>query len=157
MPGSMNTIKNISFKTLLWKLEVFQFPVANSLFKRLNIDMDQASVGQFMKLHLLRKRNMCVKVSDTVLQPITGLRITFGTYMEAFLWAQWEDNSTHPSFPYSAITLQIDCLGQFMFMKLHPFWKRNMCVKVSDTVLQPITGLRITFGTYTKALGTMGR
>ena len=32
-----------------------------------------------------------------------------------------------------------------------------MCVKVSDTVLLPITGLRITFGTYTKALGTMGR
>ena len=24
------------------------------------------------------------------------------------LWAQWEDNSTHPSLPYSAIMLQID-------------------------------------------------
>ena len=40
-------------------------------------------LGQFSKLHALRKRNMCVKVSDMVLPPITGLRITFGTYMEA--------------------------------------------------------------------------
>ena len=32
-----------------------------------------------------------------------------------------------------------------------------MCVKVSDKVLPPITGLRITFGTYMEALGTMGR
>ena len=39
--------------------------------------------ASFWKLHTLRKRNMCVKVSDTVLPPITGLRITFGTYMEA--------------------------------------------------------------------------
>ena len=31
----------------------------------------------------VRKGNMCVKVSDTVLPPITGLCITFGTYMEA--------------------------------------------------------------------------
>ena len=61
----------------------------------------------------------------------------------------------HPSLPYSAITLQIDCLGQFL--KLHALRKRNMCVKVSDTVLPPITGLRITFGTYMEALGTMGR
>ena len=49
------------------------------------------------------------------------------------LWAQWEDNSTHPSLPYSAITLQIGCLGQFL--KLHPLQKRNMCMKVSDMVL----------------------
>jgi hypothetical protein len=53
-------------------------------------------------------------------------------------------------------------LGQTRFewpqcSKLHTLWKRNMCVKVSDTVLPPITGLRITFITYTKALGTMGR
>ena len=27
------------------------------------------------------------------------------------LWAQWEDNSTHPSLPYSAIMLQIDWSG----------------------------------------------
>ena len=40
-------------------------------------------LGQFSKLHALRKRNMCVKVSYMVLPPITGLRITFGTYMEA--------------------------------------------------------------------------
>ena len=71
------------------------------------------------------------------------------------LWSQWEDNSTHPSLPYSAITLQIDCLGQFL--KLHTLQKRNMCVKVSDMVLPPITDLCITFMTYTKALGTMGR
>ena len=32
-----------------------------------------------------------------------------------------------------------------------------MCVKVLYTVLPPITGLCITFGTYTEALGTMGR
>ena len=37
-------------------------------------------------------------VSDTVLPPITGLCITFGTYMEA--------SSTPPSLPYSAITLR---------------------------------------------------
>ena len=42
-----------------------------------------AALGQFSKLDALRKRNMWVKVSDTVLPPITGLRITFGTYMEA--------------------------------------------------------------------------
>ena len=42
-----------------------------------------AVLGQFSKLDALRKRNMWVKVSDTVLPPITGLRITFGTYMEA--------------------------------------------------------------------------
>ena len=62
---------------------------------------------------------------------------------------------TLPSLPYSAVTLQIGCLGQFS--KLHTLRKRNMCVKVSDTVLPPITGLRITFMTYTKALSTMGR
>ena len=44
------------------------------------------------------------------------------------LWAQWEENSTHPSLPYSAITLQIDCLGQFS--KLHTLRKRNLCLKV---------------------------
>ena len=68
------------------------------------------------------------------------------------LWAQWDDKSTHSSLPYSAITLQIDCLGQFS--KLHTLRKRNMCVKVSGTVLPPITGLCITFGTYVVALGT---
>ena len=61
----------------------------------------------------------------------------------------------HPSLPYSAITLQIDCLDQFS--KLHALRKRNMCVKVSYTVLLPITGLHITFGTYMEALDTMGR
>ena len=55
----------------------------------------------------------------------------------------------HPSLPYSAVTLQIDCLGQFL--KLHALRKRNMCVKLSYMVLLPITGLCITFGTYTKA------
>ena len=97
---------------------------------------------------------MCAKVSYTVLLPITGLRITFGTYMEA-LGTMGRYNSTHPSLPYSAITLQIDCLGQFS--KLRALWKGNMCAKVSDTVLLPITGLHITFGTYMEALGTMGR
>ena len=43
------------------------------------------------------------------------------------------------------------------FSKLHALWRRNMCVKVSDTVLPPITGLCITFGKYMEALGTMGR
>ena len=32
-----------------------------------------------------------------------------------------------------------------------------MGVKVSDTVLPPITELHIIFGTYMEALGTMGR
>ena len=41
-------------------------------------------------------------------------------------------NSTHPSLPYSAITLQIDCLGQIL--KLHTLQDKNMDVKVSDTV-----------------------
>ena len=101
---------------------------------------------------------MYVKVSDIVIPPITGLHITFGTLPLGHiwrLWAQWEDNSTHPSLPYSAITLQIDRLGQFL--QLHALRKRNMWVKVSDTVLPPITGLRITFGTYMDTLGTMGR
>ena len=43
------------------------------------------------------------------------------------------------------------------FEKLYPLRKRNMCVKVSHMVLPPITDLRITFGTYMEALGTMGR
>ena len=94
---------------------------------------------------------MWVKVSDTVLPPITGLCITLGHIWR--LWPQWEDNSTHPSLPYSAITLKIDCLGQFS--KLHTLRKRNMCMNVSDTVLSPITGLHITYGTYTEALGTL--
>ena len=38
---------------------------------------------QFSKLHALRKRNVCVKVSAMVLPPVMGLFITFGTYMEA--------------------------------------------------------------------------
>ena len=97
---------------------------------------------------------MCVKVSDMVIPPITGLHITFGTYMEA-LGTQWEDNSTYPSLPNSAVTLKIDCLGRFS--KVHALRRRNMCVEVPDTVLPPITGLRITFGTYMEALGTMGR
>ena len=72
------------------------------------------------------------------------------------LWAQWEDNSTHPSLPYTAIMLQIGCLGQIL--KLHTLQDKNMGVKeVSDSVLPPITGLYITFGTYMEALGTMGR
>ena len=96
---------------------------------------------------------MCVKVADTVLPPITGLRITFGTYMEALGTMGREFNTPFP--PISAVTLQIGCLGQFS--KLHALRKRNMCVKVSDTVLPPITGLRITFGTFMEALGTMGR
>ena len=33
---------------------------------------------------------MCVKVSDTVLPPITGLCISFGTYMEALAWHIWK-------------------------------------------------------------------
>ena len=73
-----------------------------------------------------------MKVSDTVLPPITGLHITFGTYMEA-LGTIWEDNTTHPSLPYSVITLQIDCLGQIL--KLHTLQEINMGVKVSDMVL----------------------
>ena len=43
------------------------------------------------------------------------------------------------------------------FLKLHTLRERNMGVKVSDTVLPPITGLDITFGIYIEALGTMGR
>ena len=109
----------------------------------------------FEKLHPLWKGNMCVKVSDTVLPPITGLHITFGTYMKA-LDKMVAENSMHPSLPYSAITLQIGCLGQ-IFEKLHPLRKGNMCVKVSDTVLPPITGLHITFRTYMEGFGHNGQ
>ena len=41
--------------------------------------------ASFSKLHALREeKHVCeVKVSDMVIPPITGLGITFGTYMEA--------------------------------------------------------------------------
>ena len=52
---------------------------------------------------------MGVKVSYMVLPPITNLHITLGHIRR--LWVQWEDNSTHPSLPYSAIMLQIDWSG----------------------------------------------
>jgi hypothetical protein len=97
---------------------------------------------------------MYVKVTDMVLPPIYLVcALPLGHIWR--LWAQWEDNSMHPSLPYSAIMLQIDCLGRFL--KLHTLRRRNMCVKVTDTVLPPITGLHITSGTYMEALGTMGR
>ena len=38
-------------------------------------------LGRFSKVHTLRRRNMCVKVPDVVLPPITGLLITLWTYM----------------------------------------------------------------------------
>ena len=171
---------------------------------------------------------MCVKVSDTVLQPITGLRITLGTYIQR-LWAQWEDNSTHPSPSHTQpSTLQIGCLGHFsklhatsrtsegkhvreslrhgvtthnwfahylwdiykgfghngkiiqrtlpppilsrhplqigclgQFSKLHATSRTSEGKHVRESLRHGVTthktGLRITFGTYTKALGTMGR
>ena len=49
------------------------------------------------------------------------------------------NNSMHPSLPYSAIMLQIDCLGQIL--KLHTLQEQNIDVKVSDILLPPITGL----------------
>ena len=53
--------------------------------------------------------------------------------------------------------LQIDCLGKIL--KFHALRDKNIGVgvKVSDMVLPPITGLRITFKTYMEALATMGR
>ena len=97
---------------------------------------------------------MCVKVSDTVLPPITGLHITFGTYMKALDTMGREFNAP---FPPILSHHAPNWLPGPVFEKLHPLRKGNMCVKVSDTVLPPITGLHITFGTYMKALDTMGR
>ena len=94
---------------------------------------------------------MCVKVSDMVLPPITGLCITFGTYMEVLGTMGRKFNAPFPPI-FSHISLKIDCLGQFS--KLCALRKRNMCVKVSDTVLPPITGLCITCGTYMEALAS---
>ena len=105
------------------------------------------------KLHPLRKGNMCVKVSDTVLPPITGLHITFRTYMKALDTMGREFNApSPPTISHHAP----NWLPVPVFEKLHPLWKGNMCEKVSDTVLPPITGLHITFRTYMKALDTMG-
>ena len=99
---------------------------------------------------------MCVKVSDTVLPPITitGLHITFGTYMKALGTMGGEFNTP---FPPILSHHSPNWLSGPVFEKLHPLQKGNMCVKVSDTVLLLITVLCITFGTYIEALGTMGR
>ena len=97
---------------------------------------------------------MCVKVSDMVLPPITGLRITFGTYMEALGHNGKIIQCTLPSHTQPS---RSKLAAWASFSKLDALWKRNMCVKVSDMVLPPITGLHITFGTYMEALGTMGR
>ena len=98
---------------------------------------------------------MCVKVSDTVLPPITCLGITFVTYTEALGTMGREFNAPFPPI-LSHHTPDLAGLGH-LFLNLDPLRKRNMCVKVSDTVLPPITGLHITFVTYMKALCTMGR
>ena len=97
---------------------------------------------------------MCVKVSDMVLPPITGFHITFGTYMKALNTMVGEFNT-----PFTTILSHHtpNWLPGTVFKKFHPIRKGNMYVKVSDTVLPPITSLHITFGTYMKALGTMGR
>ena len=110
-----------------------------------------------MKLHTLQDKIIGVKVSDTVLPPITGLYITFGIYME--IYGGFGHNGkiiqhTLPSHTQPSCS-KLTGLGQFL--KLHTLQKRNMCMKVSDTVLSPITGLNITFGAYMEALGTVGR
>ena len=76
---------------------------------------------------------MCAKVSYTVL-------LTHN-WFEHYIWDMYGGfghngkiiQHIHPSLPYSAITLQIDCLDQFS--KLSALQKRNMCAKVSYTVL----------------------
>ena len=62
-----------------------------------------------------------------------------------------------PTLPSHTQPSRYNLAGLGHFSNLDPLRKRNMCVKVSDTVLPPITGLYITFGTYMEALGTMGR
>jgi hypothetical protein len=99
---------------------------------------------------------MYVKVSDMVLTPITGLRITFGTYMEALGTMGREFNTPFPPILSHQAPNWLS-LGKGQFSRLCALRKGNMYVKVSDMVLTPITGLRITLGTYMEALGTMGR
>ena len=68
---------------------------------------------------------VCVKDSDMVLPPITGIcALPLGHIWR--LWAQWEDNSTHPSLPYSAIMLQIDWSGPD-FETSHTSEKKHVC------------------------------
>ena len=109
---------------------------------------------------------MCVKVSDLrptsdtmlPLKPITleekhvceSLRhgVTAHSWFAHYLWDiyegfghignYWEENSTHPTLPYSAITLKIDCVGHFSklwgatFRNLTHFG-RETCVWKSQT------------------------
>ena len=70
-----------------------------------------------------------MKISDMVLPPITDVRLPLGHIQR--IWAQWEDDSTHPSLPYSATALQIDCLGQFLKLQHTLFRKREKHVRES--------------------------
>ena len=81
--------------------------------------------------------------------------ITFGTYMEGFGHNGKIIQRTLPSHTQPSRS-KLTALGQFL--KLHTHFGRETCAwKSHDMVLPPITGLRITFGTYMEALGTMGR
>ena len=132
------------------KRRIQEFEQANGSEGRLDLLSDGASLRQA----ILESSLDCIVTIDSdglIMEFNPAAEVTFGYILR--LWTQWEDNSTHHSLPYSAITLQIDCLGRFL--KLCALRKRNMCVKVSDMVIPPITGLCITFGTYMEALGNM--
>ena len=112
-------------------------------------------VPVFEKLHPLWKGNMCEKVSDTVLPPITGLHITFRTYMKALDTMGGEFNAP---FPPILSHHAPNWLSGPVFKKLHRTSEgKHVRESLSVTVLPPITGLPITFRTYMEALGTMGR
>ena len=89
-----------------------------------------------------------------VLPPITGLSITFGTYMEALGTMGREFNAP---FPPILSHHAPNWLPGPVFETSPTLEEKHVHVKVSDMVLPPITGLSITFGTYMEALGTMGR
>ena len=78
---------------------------------------------------------MCVKVSDTVLPLITGLCITFVWDIYIWrLWEQWEDNSTHPSIPYSAIMLQLWLPGP-LFETWPTLEEKHLCESLRHSVI----------------------
>ena len=97
---------------------------------------------------------MCVKVSDMVLPPITGLRITFGTYMEALGTMGREFNAP---FPPILSNHAPNWLPGPVFETSHTLEEKHVRESLKHGVTTHITGLNITFGTYMEALGTMGR
>ena len=97
---------------------------------------------------------MCVKVSDTVLPPITGLRITFGTYTKALGTMGREFNAP---FPPILSHHAPNWLPGPVFETLRTSEGKHVRESLRHGVATHITVLHITFGTYMEALGTMGR